>query len=79
MKERTRTKFDKAFKLMAVELHKRGKSIGEIALYLYIATDLVRRLCRVYAATGEGSFAGNGIPVFTPEQREISLLNKALK
>ena len=64
---------------MVIELHKRGKSIGDIAPDLDIATELVWRWCRVYAATGEGSFAGNRIPVFTPEQREISLLNKALK
>jgi transposase-like protein len=64
---------------MVIELHKRGKSIGEIAPDLDIATELVRRWCRVYAATGEGCFVGNVIPVFTPEQREISLLNKALK
>jgi transposase len=43
MKERTRRKFDKAFKLMVVELHKRGKSTGEIAHDLDIATDLIRR------------------------------------
>ena len=64
---------------MVIELHKRGKSIGEIAPDLDIATELVRRWCREYAATGEGIFVGNGISVFTPEQREISLLNKALK
>ena len=64
---------------MVVELHKRGKSTGEIAPDLNIATDPLWRWCRVYEANGEGSFAGNGIPVFTPEQREISLLNKALK
>ncbi len=66
MKERTRRKFDKAFKLMLVELHKTGKSFGEIARDLDFATDMFRRWCRSYAATGEGSFAGNGISVFTP-------------
>ena len=64
---------------MVVELHERGKSSTEIARDLDIATDLVKRWYREYATSGEGSFTGNGNPVFTPELREISLLNKALK
>ena len=43
LKERTRRKFDKAFKLMVVKLHKRDKSSDEIARGLDMATDLVRR------------------------------------
>ena len=41
---------------MIVELHKTGKSSGEIARYFDIATELVWRLCREYAVSGEGFF-----------------------
>jgi transposase len=56
---------------MVVELHKTGKSSGEIARDLDIATDLVRRWCRECAATGDGSLEENGTHVFTHEQLEI--------
>lgn len=79
MNNRSRRAFDKAFKLMVVELHKSGKSSREIGRDLGIPSDMVRRWSREHAASGEGSFSGNGKPVLTPEQREIVELKKALK
>jgi transposase len=79
MNDKSRRTFDKAFKLMVVELHRSGKSSREIGRDLGISSEMVRRWSREYSATGEGSFAGNGKPVLTPEQREIAELKKALK
>lgn len=79
MKKRERRSFDKAFKLMVVELHKSGKSSNEISRDLDISTDMVRRWIREYTTTGDSSFTGNGRPVITPEQREIAELKRALK
>jgi transposase len=79
MKKRERRSFDKAFKLMVVELHKSGKSSNEISRDLDISTDMVRRWIREYTITGDSSFAGNGRPIITPEQREIAELKRALK
>ncbi len=64
---------------MVVELHKSGKSSNEIGRELGIPGDMVRRWSREFASAGESGFTGNGKPVLTPEQREISELKKALK
>lgn len=79
MKNRERRSFDKAFKLMVVELHKNGKSSREISRDLDIPADMVRRWSREYSAWGDSSFTGNGKPVLSPDQREIIDLKKALK
>jgi transposase len=79
MNDRSRRTFDKAFKVMVVELHKSGKSSNEIGRDLSISGDMVRRWSREHASSGEGSFSGNGKPVLTSEQREINDLKKALK
>lgn len=79
MKKRERRSFDKAFKLMVVELYKNGKSSTEIGRELDIPADMVRRWNREYSASGESSFTGNGKPILTPEQKEIAELKKALK
>jgi transposase len=79
MKDRTRRRFDKQFKKMAVELHKSGKSSNEIGRELGIPGDMVRRWSREFESHGDQSFAGNGKAILTPEQREIAELKKALK
>ena len=40
---------------------------------------MVRRWSREFKNSAESSFAGNGKPVMTAEQREIAQLKKALK
>lgn len=77
--KRERRSFDKAFKLMVVELHKNGKSSREISRDLDIPSEMVRRWSREYGAAGDASFTGNGKPVLTGEQQEIVELKKALK
>jgi len=79
MKRGTRRSYDKEFKKMVVELHKSGKSSYEIARELDIPGDMVRRWSREYKSNGDRSFAGNGKPILSPEQREIAELKKALK
>lgn len=79
MKRGTRRSYDKEFKKMVVELHKSGKSSYEIARELDIPGDMVRRWSREYKSNGDQSFAGNGKPILSPEQREIAELKKALK
>ena len=65
--------------LTEMELHKSGKSSNEISRELGIPADIVRRWSREYKNSAEASFAGNGKPVMTAEQREIAQLKKALK
>jgi len=79
MKNRERRTFDKAFKVMVVELHKSGKSSNEIGRVLGIPGDMVSCWSPEHATSGEGSFSGNGNPVLTSDQQEIIDLKKALK
>jgi transposase len=79
MNDRSRRTYDKAFKVMVVELHKSGKSSREISRDLDIPSEMVRRWSREYSAVGDSSFTGNGKPVVTPEQQEINDLKTALK
>lgn len=78
MENKTRRKFDKAFKKMVVELFRSGKTSTEIGEELGIGSDMVRRWSREYSVSGESSFTGNGKPVLSPEQTEIIELKKAL-
>ena len=79
MNDRSRRTFDKAFKVMVVELHKNGKSSGEISRDLDIPSQMVWRWSSKYSAVGDSSFTGNGKSVVTPEQQEINALKKVLK
>lgn len=78
MSKRVRKSYDKAFKLMAVELYKSGKPAGIIAKDLGIGIDMVRRWAREHEETGSRSFPGNGKQDLTPDQKEIQALKKAL-
>ena len=76
MKERR--KYDKEFKLMAVEMMNSGRTSIEVGIELGISSDLVRRWRREYERFNEGSFSGNGVPKMTPEEKEIARLKKEL-
>jgi transposase len=78
MSKRERKSYDKAFKLMAVELYRSGKPASTIAKDLGIGVDLVRRWAREHDDAGSRSFPGNGKQDLTPEQKEIQALKKAL-
>jgi len=79
MSKRERKSYDKAFKVMAVELFQTGKSSVEVGNDLGIAPDLVRRWSREVKASEPGSFPGNGKQYQTEEQKEITALRKALR
>ena len=77
--KRVRRKFDKEFKLMAVNLSLTGKSIKEVSEDLDIRGDLLRRWRREYHQYSEGSFSGNGNRNLTEELKEILQLKKTLR
>ena len=77
--DKTRRKFDKEFKLMAVNLCLSGKATSEVAVDLGISVDLVNRWKREHHRFKEGSFSGHGKVNMTDEQKEISRLKKELR
>jgi transposase len=77
--QRERRKFDKEFKVMAVELCHTGKSTKEVAEDLGIRAELIRRWKREYEYYREGSFSGHGNANMTAEQKEIARLKKELR
>jgi transposase len=79
MIRKERRSYDKAFKLMAIELFKTGKTSIEVGEDLGIAPDLVRRWAREINVSESNSFPGNGKQPLTEEQKEIISLRKALK
>ena len=74
-----RQQFDRAFKVMAVELCLSGKSTGEVAQELGIRANLLSRWKREYKQRKEGSFSGHGKPSLSPEQAEVAKLRKQLR
>lgn len=74
-----RRKYDKAFKVMAVELCLSGKRAVDVAAELGIRDSLLNRWKREYKAEKSRSFPGNGKSALSPEQAEIARLKKALR
>lgn len=77
--KKERRKFDKEFKLMAVNLCLSGRPTKEVGEELGIKPDLVRRWKREHKSYGENGFSGNGNANLTAEQKEISQLKKELR
>ena len=77
--KKTRRKYDKEFKLMAVNLCDTGKTAKEVANELGIRSDLISRWRREYDQYKEGSFSGHGNENMTDEQKEIVKLKKELR
>ncbi len=71
--------FDRAFKVMAVELCLSGKPTNQVAEELDIRADLLSRWKREYKQKKEGSFSGHGKPSLSPEQAEVARLKKQLR
>ena len=76
--------YDRAFKVMAVELCLSGKPTGQVAAELDIRpasrrADLLSRWKREYKQRKEGSFSGHGKPSLSPEQAEVARLKKQLR
>ena len=76
---RERRKFDKDFKLMAVELSKTRDNFHELADELGVRPELIYRWRKEFLDKGEGSFPGHGKPKHTPEEAEIARLKKQLR
>jgi transposase len=79
MSKKERKSYDKAFKLMAVELHRSGKTAVTVAKELGIGVDMIRRWTREHSKHDTRSFPGNGKQDMTAEQKEIQALKKALQ
>jgi transposase len=78
MSKKERRGYDKAFKLMAVELHRSGKTAVAVAKELGIDVGMLRRWTREHSEHDTRSFPGNGKQDLTAEQQEIQALKKAL-
>ena len=74
-----RRKFDKEFKLMAVELSKSRDSIQELAQELGVRPELIYRWRSEYLQKPAGSFTGHGKARHTPQEAEIARLRKQLR
>jgi transposase len=75
----TRKKFDKEFKLMAVELSHQRTDLNALAKELNIRAELLYRWRSELAAKQETSFPGNGKILQTDLQAENSRLKKYIK
>lgn len=76
---RTRTTYDKEFKLMAVELLLSGKTAKEVSKDLDIDASLLRRWKLEYKKYGANCFAGNGNLVLKDDEKENLRLKKELR
>lgn len=74
-----RRKFDKEFKLMAVELSKSRGNINELARELGVRPELIYRWRSEHLERPESSFTGHGKARHTPEEAEIARLRKQLR
>lgn len=77
--KKERRKYDKEFKMMAVQLCHSGKPSKEVAEELGIRAELINRWKREYEQHHEGSFSGHGVANMTSGQKEIVQLKKELK
>jgi transposase len=77
--KRERRRFDKEFKLMAVNLCLTGKPTREVADELGISAELICRWKREYEQFKGGSFSGHGKSNMTDEQKENIHLKKLLR
>lgn len=74
-----RRKYDKEFKLMAVELMETDKSVQEISKDLDVKKDLLYQWRREFFKKGESGFTGKGNKHLTPQEEEIARLKKELR
>lgn len=76
---KTRRKYDREFKQMAVELSHHRQDISELAKELDIKVNLLYRWRREAKVAQGTYFPGQGIPKQTEEQKEIARLKKELR
>ena len=75
----TRSKYDKEFKLMAVELLNTGMTSTDVGRELGIGHDSAQKWKHQLSSEGITSFPGNGKRSLTVEQREIIELKRKLR
>lgn len=75
---KTRKKFERSYKLKAVELSYQRENIKELADDLGIRVELIYRWRSEFASRKELSFPGNGKAALTQEESEIARLKKEL-
>ena len=75
---RTRRKFDREFKLKAVELSLARDNIKELAYELNVRPELIYRWRSEFATLDRASFPGNGRKKMNDEESEIARLKKEL-
>ncbi|QZE12701.1 transposase [Halosquirtibacter laminarini] len=74
-----RKRYDKEFKTMVVNLCLSGKSTSEVASDMDLDRRMVYRWVSEQTQFKENSFKGNGNPVRTAEQEEITELKAELR
>lgn len=76
-----RKQYDKEFKKMAVDLcqTQQNRPKKEIAQELGITDNMLNRWVREHKRYGDNSFAGQGKPVMTDKEQELSKLRKELR
>ena len=76
-----RKRYDKEFKKMAVDLcqTQQEKPRKTIAEELGITVNMLNRWVREYNHYGDNSFAGQGKPVMTDEEKDLAQLKKELR
>lgn len=77
--KKTRKSYDKAYKLMVVELVLSGKSKKEVSKDLGLKVDYIHRWTREYERKKEGVFSGNGNRNLSASEKKILELEKALR
>ena len=75
----SRKKYDKEFKLMAVELIETHKSVKEVSEELGVSRDLLYQWRKSFQRKGEHGFSGKGNKSLTPQEAEIAKLKKELR
>ena len=75
----TRRKFDRSYKLKAVEMSYQRSNIKELADELGIRVELIYRWRSEFASRKEASFPGNGKVSQTEAETEIARLKKELE
>ena len=75
----TRKKYDREFKVKAVELSNLRGNVAEIAEELGVRSELLYRWRRELDSYASNSFPGKGIPKMTDQEREVAQLRKDLR
>jgi len=75
---KSRRKFDRSFKLKAVELSYQRENIKELATELGVRAELLYRWRAEFAARPQTSFPGNGKVALTEEETELARLKREL-